>query len=264
MPVQPATPCPLALSPQSSGQAATQIAGSGADAWLPDSSYWTSGLNPKQAVAPVSVASTPIVLAVTPAVAQGVAGHSFNGVLASRLTATPIRVGLPDPSQSVPAAAALLSLRAGLAGAADEKAALTWAMRSTPAGLPVDPGAAIGQLAAQPGIAMPTTEQAVYAFNAAAGTTAAQALYADPAVGYSLDYPLLTLNDSSEARGLADALVERAAHRRRSGSIAGWPGSAPGRRGRRSCPCRVSTVRGRPIRTRRPLLMSPRSPAPSP
>ena len=57
-------------------------------------------------------------------------------ILASRKTADPVRVGLPDPTRSAAAVGAILATRAAVTGTSDARAALTWAVRSSPTGMP--------------------------------------------------------------------------------------------------------------------------------
>src|SRR5664279_985567 len=185
----------------------------GADVWIPDSSIWleraaaagvqTPGQHP-------SVANSPVVLALSGAAAAQVAAAggppNFASILASRQTATPIRVGLPDPEQSTPAVAAILAAQAAVAGTADARAALTWAVRSSPADLPVHSTDLLNRLAVDPNTAVPVGEQAVVEHNAAAGATPVVAVYPGSG-GVALDYPLVALSTdpgvTTAAAGLA-------------------------------------------------------------
>ncbi len=195
-----------AVEPADFIDAATQSASQQQDAWIPDSSAWlaraaSAGLQ-LPASAPV-VATSPVVLAVAAPTATAVS--SPVAVLESRTSATPVRVGYPDPSRSSATSSMLLELRTEASALPGPNAAITWALRSTPDGLPIDANALLGQLAAQPGLAVPVTEQDVVAANAAAGSVTAVALY--PADGYSLDYPFVTLTGDGAAATLTARLL---------------------------------------------------------
>ena len=189
----------------------------GADVWIPDSSIWveraaaagvqTPGQHP-------SLANSPVVLALSGAAAAQLAAAggtpNFAGILASRQSATPIRVGLPDPQQSAPAVAAILAAQPAVAGTADARAALTWAVRSSPADLPIHSTDLLDRLAADPNTAVPVGERAVVEHNAAAGATPVVAVYPGSG-GVALDYPLVALSTdpgvTTAAAGLASELA---------------------------------------------------------
>ena len=186
--------------------------GQGADLWIPDSSRWieqarAAGL-PLSAQAP-SIASSPVLLALSPTVAGPLAaagGTTVAGILASRMSAAPIRVGLPDPSQSAPAVAAILATRAAVTGTSDARAALTWAVRSSPSDMPRNDGDLLDRLAADPNTAVPVSEQALFAHNRTPGASPAVAVYLG-ADGSALDYPAVTLATDPDAVDVANDLV---------------------------------------------------------
>lgn len=185
----------------------------GADVWIPDSSVWierAAAAGQPTAESSGSMASSPIVFAVS-ASADGqltaVGGSPDVGrILATRQSATPIRVGLPDPVESAPAIGAILAARAAVTGAPDARAALTWGVRSSPADLPVDSAELLDRLGADPQTAVPVSEQAVYAHNSADGANAAVAIY--PTAGATdLDYPVASFSTDPEAAEASAALV---------------------------------------------------------
>ena len=186
---------------------------SGADVWIPDSSMWieraaaaglvTFGQNP-------SMATSQVVLALPEAAAGRFAAAAgpadFSRILATRQTATPIRVGLPDPQKSAAAVGVVLAAEAAVAGTSDARAALTWAVRSSPADLPVDGNELIDRLAADPNTAVPVSERAVVAHNAAANAAPVVAVYPGSG-GVALDYPLVTLSSDPDVVSAAGDLA---------------------------------------------------------
>jgi len=126
------------------------------------------------------------------------------GILATRKTAAPIRVGLSDPVRSAPAVAAVLAARASVTGAADARAALTWAVRSSPEDLPVPGDELLGRLAGDPATALAVSEQALVTHNEATPGDKARAVYLGPG-GFALDYPVAAVGqDPGAAAAAAD------------------------------------------------------------
>lgn len=176
------------------------------DVWVPDSSVWIDRAVAAGFPAPISATSaamTPIVLALSNTAAATV-GEPLNlhRILATRGTAAPIRLGLPDPGRQVVGPLALADVRAALTTEPDRNAALTWALRSSPAGLPTD--SALSYLTADPSTAIASTEQAVWRYNQSASSRA-QAVYTDP-VQARLDFPFAVLTTDPERRQLAEQL----------------------------------------------------------
>ncbi len=195
-----------------------QVVGAGsvdAVVWIPDSSIWlarasAAGL-PVAATAP-SVASSPVVFAMSGQAMQqlAAAGGSSDvaGILATRKTAAPIRVGLPDPEQSAPAVAAALAARSSVTGAPDARAALTWGVRSSPENLPTRASDLLARLPADPSTALPVTEQALLTYNVAHAGDPAHAVYPGPG-GFALDYPLATVGTDPAVQQAAQDLTAR-------------------------------------------------------
>jgi Mg-chelatase subunit ChlD len=119
-------------------------------------------------------------------------------------------VGLPDPEKSAAAVAAVLAARSSVTGANDARAALTWAVRSSPADLPVSGDELLARLPADPGTAVPVTEQALAAYNKENAARPAHAVYPGQG-GFALDYPVVALAAApaviAAARDLAMALT---------------------------------------------------------
>jgi hypothetical protein len=187
----------------------------GVDVWIPDSSIWleraeAAGRAP--AGSATSIATSPVVLALSPPAASRLDASraSIRAILASRGSATPIRVGLPDPQKSAAAIGAILSARAAVSGTADARAALTWAVRSSPPGMPSRGDQLLARLPADPGIAVPVSEQEVSTYNRSHPKAPAIAVY-ERTGGVALDYPLVAVrNDpavTATATDLASALT---------------------------------------------------------
>jgi Ca-activated chloride channel family protein len=190
--------------------------GTVADVWIPDSSAWiataqTAGLSIPDSNP--SVATSPLVLAVPAATATRIAPAGGKAdvasILASRKTAEPVRVGLPDLDESAAAIAAVLSTRAAVTGTPDARAALTWAVRSSPAGMPVGDGELLDRLAADPNTAVPVSEQAVIAHNRDLEGDAGRAVAVYPAKdGTASDYPVIALStDPQTVAAVADLVA---------------------------------------------------------
>lgn len=207
--------CPVRI--ESADPAAVVDGSVGADVWIPDSSIWLPRATAAgRTVGPdaPSIATSPVVFALSDQARQqlAAAGASIDvaGILATRRTAAPIRVGLPDPQRSAAAVAATLSARAAVSGAADARPALTWAVRSSPADLPIEAEQLLARLATDPGTAVPVTEQSLVAHNEADPATSASAVYPGPG-GFAMDFPVVAVGGdpaaAAAARELATALT---------------------------------------------------------
>lgn len=177
--------------------------------WIPDSSVWVSWAAgagvPVPAGAP-SIATSPVVyaLAAPTAKALSAAGPvTINSLLGTRLSARPIRMGLPAPRESADAVGGILALQSAVAGQPDARAALTWGLRSSPADLPTSGSDLLARLGSDPGTAVPVSEQALWAHNQQAGSAQAVGVY--PTTGTDLDYPFVTLGGAES--GAADELL---------------------------------------------------------
>ncbi len=190
-----------------------QVAADGkvdAAVWIPDSSIWLARANAAglTAAAGPSIAASPVVFALSGTAAQqlAAAGGSADvaGILATRKSADPIRVGLPDPTKSAAAVAAVLAAKGAVTGTPDARAALTWGVRSSPDGLPVADDELLARLAADPDTAVPVTEQALVAYDKANPGSPAHAVYPGQG-GFAMDYPVVTVGtDPAVARAAQD------------------------------------------------------------
>ena len=203
-----------AVAVESADPAAVASAGAtDASVWIPDASMWlaraaAAGL----AVADraPSIATSPVVFALSGAAAGQLAASGASadvaGLLATRSTAAPIRVGLSDPDRSAAAVAAVLAARASVTGAPDARAALTWAVRSSPDDLPVPAGELLDRLPADPSTAVAVSEQAVVAHDRSAGGDPARVVYLG-AGGFVLDYPVAAVGTDPATQAAAADLA---------------------------------------------------------
>ena len=203
--------CEVTLSPIDSADFVAG-GGSGAAIWIPDSTMWIEQAKAAGISVPAenpSIASSPVVLALAASAAaplSAAGSPTVAGILASRKTATPVRVGLPDPTKSAAAVAAILATRAAVTGTSDARAALTWAVRSSPAAMPTNDDDLLDRLATDPNTAVPVSEQALISHNAPAGAGAAVPVYLGPD-GVALDYPLVTLATGADTVATGNDLV---------------------------------------------------------
>ncbi len=201
-----------AVDVRSVDPAAMIVDSGGVDVWLPDSSMWLERAAAAGRAVPgkaTSIANSPVVLAVPAAAAKqlGAAGTADIGdILATRAGATPIRVGLPDPWQSAPAVGAILAARAAVTGTTDARAALTWAVRSSPPRLPIHGEDLLRRLDADPGTALPVSEQQVVLYDRSNPTTPAVAVYQRTG-GVALNYPLVALRTDAAVVAAATELT---------------------------------------------------------
>ncbi len=206
--------CQVTVTPVDPAKFASQWTAAGAthpDVWIPDSSVWVTWAGGEGVPVPAgspSVAASPVVYALAaPTVQQlSAAGPvTVNSLLSTRLTTTPVRMGLPAPRQSADAVGGILALQSTVAGQSDARAALTWGLRSSPANLPTSGEELLARIGSDPGTALPVTEQAVWAHNKETGAAPAVAVY--PSAGTNLNYPFVALASSSSSSAAADELL---------------------------------------------------------
>jgi hypothetical protein len=179
--------------------------------WIPDSSMWIATAESNGMAAPAtgpSIATSPLVLALPTATAARLAADGSADVadiLASRKTAEPVRVGLPDPTRSAAAVGAILATRAAVTGTSDARAALTWAVRSSSTGMAAADSENLDRLATDPNTAVPVSEQAVIAHNTDGGAPAV-AVYPGSG-GAVLDYPVVATSNDKQSAAAVDDLV---------------------------------------------------------
>ncbi len=204
-----------------------QRAGERPDVWIPDSSLWlarlgsAAGRTPAQPTATLadsagattgsaSLASTPVVLAVSADYVAAGAADDLTTLAGTRSSARPVRIGLPDPAVYTPSVGVLLGAGAMPTGGAADRANLTWVLRSSPAELPTSADALLTRLGTDPATAVPTTEQALWRFRQAHpefATGSIRAAYA-AANRLTLDYPFFA---AAAAGPTAEASAQAAA-----------------------------------------------------
>ncbi|MGQ0840667.1 substrate-binding and VWA domain-containing protein [Actinokineospora sp.] len=188
------------------------------DVWLPESSLMLQRAQDKGAwttpVSGTSVASSPVVLALTDDLADTLGWPGRKPTWADVLAAPDALVGLPDPARDSVGVAALLGVRDAAKRAADPGAALTTTLRKLSANtLPLSadlfarlPG---GGSPAEPLGAFPSSEQALLKHNITSSTAPLVAAYADPAAP-SLDYPYTVLpTTTGDKRAAAQKFLAR-------------------------------------------------------
>ena len=134
---------------------------------------WAAGAGVPVPAGPPSIATSPVVYALAAPTAQALSAAgpvTINSLLGTRLSATPIRMGLPAPRQSADAVGGILALQSAVTGQPDARAALTWGLRSSPANLPTSGADLLARIGGDPGTAVPVTEQALWAHNQQAGS----------------------------------------------------------------------------------------------
>ncbi|WP_147458725.1 substrate-binding domain-containing protein [Micromonospora sp. BL4] len=173
-----------------------------ADAWLPESTFWLRRARAGGAFEVpgegTSVASTPVVLAVTEPAARRLGWPAKAVTWASLIgpKARPAPVGVPDPAADPAGVAALLGVRNLVAGERQPAAAMAAVLRRL-AGATFPAGEGGGVRAPGGGLpgkaqAVATSEQAVLDHNALAGSNKLVAAY--PEIGVpSLDLPYVVL-----------------------------------------------------------------------
>ncbi len=182
--------------------AASVAAGTAAaDVWIPDSSVWLAGLADRPA--PVSLASTPAVLAVPVRAARGLGGRATYARIGHAATAAhPVVLRTASPERSAAAQAVLSDLATSLRGTAAGRGDLAALIRSADLAAPA-PAAP----ARRGAVATASTEQAVRTANRSAGRTVLRAV--GPASGgTSLDFPYVVLSTDPAQTGTAQWLLD--------------------------------------------------------
>lgn len=181
--------------------------------WIPDSSLWLAQNQQAENQQIDSIAASPVVVAVAEGLARRMGWPGRRLELSRLLAADPgtetIRLSLPDPPRSAAATAALLGLQAAAARRPDGRALLAAALHNAVQGLRGAPEELLAGLTGSAPVALPVTEQAVWAHNTThrrAATIVAADLTGD---GTTLDYPFVVLATDPGTR--ADAGRLRAA-----------------------------------------------------
>lgn len=183
------------------------------DVWIPESTLWLWRARDTGAWDGTSVASSPVVLAVTETVAADL-GWPDTPPSWARLIgpeASSVTVGFPDPARDPVGVSTLLGLRALVAAAPDPATASTVAMRALSRNTVAQQADLFLRLpgsgdSVEPLEAFPTSENALLRHNATQDVPLV-AVYADvPA----LDYPFVVLPDTpSDRRAAAEEFLDR-------------------------------------------------------
>jgi hypothetical protein len=214
--IAPAAGCPLAqVSPQRPSDVLDALRSDRddrPDVWIPDSSVWTDQPMPAGRGLPqgsASVARSPMVLAVP----QDNAPRARRGtptvadlVPAAAGLAVPVRWGLPDPQLSPATVGAVLALQGVAARRADGPSILGNVLRTSQRDLPAGSEAQLDAAVAGH-LAVPVSEQAVWAYNAThtGASRVVPTRLGDP--GFSFDYPYVVLAAQHARRAHAAQLL---------------------------------------------------------
>jgi hypothetical protein len=190
------------------------------DVWIPESTLWWWRAEDVGAwdepVSGTSIASTPVVFAVTETVATELGWPSEQPSWKQLIGpgARPIEVGFPDPARDPVGVSALLGLQQLVAGTPEPDTAGTVAMRALSRNTVTKQDELFARLtdttgATEPLEVFPTSENALLRHNARQEQVPLVAVYADPAVP-ALDHPYVVLPDSPAAeRAAAERFLDR-------------------------------------------------------
>jgi hypothetical protein len=190
------------------------------DVWIPESTLWWWRAEDVGAwdepVSGTSIASTPVVLAVTETVATELGWPAEQPTWKQLLGpgAGTVEVGFPDPARDPVGVSTLLGLRHLVASAPDPDTAGTVAMRALSGNTVTKEADLFDRLtgtagAAKPLEVFPTSENALLRHNARQEQVPLVAVYADPAIP-ALDHPYVVLPDTSaDERAAAERFLDR-------------------------------------------------------
>lgn len=195
--------------PTDSAEVAAQLGGKDSqtpDVWIPDSSLWVRRALP-DAATPVSLASSPLAVAIPASVAHRLHPDG-RPVLVSELlprspgTAGPARWVLADPRRSAGSVGALVDLEASVLDQPQGNAVLATTIRASR-----DTAPALGGLADQSEpTALPVSEQQFYDYVAAQPQHGLTAAYPGSG-GFRFDFPYAVLTSDPQLRDRAQQLL---------------------------------------------------------
>jgi Mg-chelatase subunit ChlD len=182
------------------------------DVWIPESSLWllrgrTDRVIPAGGDA-VSVAASPLVLAVSAGTATELAGAGRPDVadlVEPAAGRSPIAVRLSDQALSPARIGTVLGLQAAVQGRDDARAVLTQMLRT--ADVADTSAEQLVELTASGEHAVPVPEQSVWAANTAATAEHTPAVVAVYPGGYAFDYPFAILTRDRSRQAAADILL---------------------------------------------------------
>jgi Mg-chelatase subunit ChlD len=201
------------------------------DLWIPESTMWLQRAKDKGAwqddVTGTSIASSPVVLALTDAAATdlGWPARTLSWADVIGPGAKSLTVGFPDPARDPVGVSTLLGLRDLIRTSADPGGAGTAAMRKLSPNTVSQQSDLFDRLpggtgAGEPLTAFPTSEVALLKHNVRQDGNALVAVYATPAVP-ALDYPYVELPGIAEAKQkVADRFRDRLINQDSSDALA--------------------------------------------
>ncbi|WP_347350963.1 substrate-binding domain-containing protein [Intrasporangium sp.] len=202
----------LAADPATVAASLSQTATDRPDVWIPDSSTWTERPTTPGTGVPVdnpSVASSPLVLAIPPALARS--AHRGSGPVSVADLVTRAASGdlapwaIGDPRRTSAGVGAVLELRAEVATRPHADALLTTVFQGARRDLTPGTSASLTAIGSQP-LAVPVPEQVLYAHNVARPADRLVAAYATRG-RFSFDYPFVVLAADGARRAQAAGLL---------------------------------------------------------
>ncbi len=186
------------------------------DVWIPESTVWLQRAQARGAwsvpVTGTSVASSPVVLALTEDVAGQLGWPTKQPTWADVLYRPGLAIGVPDPSREPVGVSLLFGVRDVLSTAPDPATAITTELRSLSPNTVPEVADLFTRLpgtgtAAEPLDGFPASETGVLRHNAKQTGTQLVAVYAEPAVP-ALDYPYVVLPETArEKRDAAESFL---------------------------------------------------------
>jgi Ca-activated chloride channel family protein len=208
--------------------------------WVPDSSLWAARAGEAPLASAGSMASSPVVLATSRAVADAL-GWTAAPPTWGQALATDRPLAVPDLAASAEGLSALAAVRSSLGGGPEADNAVVEAVLAAARTTPIAPADALAAGAAGGADAplVPVSEQEVFQTNEGTGNPSLVAVYPSEGAPF-LDYPVLRVGERSGAAGAADDAVvrvltsSRAQASVRKAGFRGSDGTAPPGAGQRT------------------------------
>jgi Ca-activated chloride channel family protein len=177
--------------------------------WVPDSSLWAARAGEAPLASAGSMASSPVVLATSRAVADAL-GWTAAPPTWGQALATDRPLAVPDLAASAEGLSALAAVRSSLGGGPEADNAVVEAVLAAARTTPIAPADALAAGAAGGADAplVPVSEQEVFQTNEGTGNPSLVAVYPSEGAPF-LDYPVLRVGERSGAAGAADDAVVR-------------------------------------------------------
>ena len=177
--------------------------------WVPDSSLWAARAGEAPLAGAGSMASSPVVLATSRAVADAL-GWTAAPPTWGQALATGRPLAVPDLAASAEGLSALAAVRSSLGGGPEADNAVVEAVLAAARTTPIAPADALAAGAAGGADAplVPVSEQEVFQTNEGTGNPSLVAVYPSEGAPY-LDYPVLRVGERPGDAGAADDAVVR-------------------------------------------------------